>query len=177
MKARKNIFLKTAFYGPTKDKYIADQTSSTKPVEAASAVKSSAVGIQLGCNFVVIRSAEACDDQLIIVGTIQATLPCDLETFRCRLIWLGMLALDKTEHKSRSPNRAFPKWVAQSQVLDGHFAMINLVTFNGKALRALAEQFLALAEAQSSTMPLMIGHRVMGHSGLFTGDLAESRAH
>jgi hypothetical protein len=27
-----------------------------------------------------------------------------------------MLALDKTEHKSRSPNRAFsPKWVVQSQ--------------------------------------------------------------
>ena len=43
-------FLKTAFYGATKDKYIADQTSSTKPVEAASAVTSSAVGIQLGCN-------------------------------------------------------------------------------------------------------------------------------
>ena len=61
-------------------------------------------------------------------------------------------------------------------VLHG-FAMVNLVTFNGKALRALAEQFLALAEAQSSTMPLMIGHRVMGHSRLLTGDLAESRAH
>jgi class 3 adenylate cyclase/predicted ATPase len=61
-------------------------------------------------------------------------------------------------------------------VLHG-FAMVNLVTFNGKALRALAEQFLALAEAQSSTVPLMIGHRVMGHSRLFTGDLAESRKH
>jgi hypothetical protein len=35
MKARKNIFLKTAFYGPTKAKYIADQISSIKPVEAA----------------------------------------------------------------------------------------------------------------------------------------------
>ena len=35
MKARKNIFLKTAFYGTTKDKYIAGQTSSIKPVEAA----------------------------------------------------------------------------------------------------------------------------------------------
>ena len=61
-------------------------------------------------------------------------------------------------------------------VLHG-FAMVNLVTLTGKALRALAEQFLALAEAQSSTMPLMIGHRVMGHSRLLTGDLAESRAH
>jgi hypothetical protein len=32
-------------------------------------------------------------------------------------------------------------------VLHG-FAMVNLVTFNGEALRALAEQFLALAQAQ-----------------------------
>ena len=37
----------------------------------------------------------------IVVGTIQATLPCDLETFRCRLIWLEMLALDKTERKKQ----------------------------------------------------------------------------
>ena len=55
--------------------------------------------------------------------------------------------------------------------------MVNLVTFNGKALRVLAEQFLALAEAQNSTVPLMIGHRVMGHSRLFTGDGTESRTH
>ena len=61
-------------------------------------------------------------------------------------------------------------------VLHG-FAMANLVTFNGKALRELAEQFLALAEAQDLTVPLMIGHRVMGHSRLFTGDIAESRTH
>ena len=61
-------------------------------------------------------------------------------------------------------------------VLHG-FAMVNLVTFNGKALRELAQQFLALAHAQSSTVPLMVGHRVMGHARLFTGDVAESRVH
>jgi class 3 adenylate cyclase len=61
-------------------------------------------------------------------------------------------------------------------VLHG-FAMVNLVTFNGKALRELAEQFLTLAEAQNSTVPLMVGHRVMGHSRLFTGDVTESRTH
>jgi len=37
----------------TKDKYIADQTSSIKPVEAASAVKSSAVGISVRVHFLV----------------------------------------------------------------------------------------------------------------------------
>jgi hypothetical protein len=55
--------------------------------------------------------------------------------------------------------------------------MVNLVTFNGEVLRTLAEQFLALAQARSSTVPLMIGHRVMGHSRLFTGDVPESRDH
>jgi class 3 adenylate cyclase/predicted ATPase len=61
-------------------------------------------------------------------------------------------------------------------VLHG-FAMVNLVTFNGNALRELAEQFLSLAQAQSSIVPLMVGHRIMGHSRLFTGDVAESRFH
>jgi hypothetical protein len=114
-KLRENILLKTAFYPPSGDKYIADQTSSIKPVEAASAVPSSAVGIQLGWNSSSFRSAEAYIDQWIVVGTIQATLPCDLETFRCRLIWLGMLALDKTGHKSRSPNRTFPEMGCSNQ--------------------------------------------------------------
>src|SRR5262249_33161448 len=61
-------------------------------------------------------------------------------------------------------------------VLHG-FAMVNLVAFNGEALRALAEQFLTLAQAQSSIVPLMIGQRVMGHSRLFTGDVAKSLNH
>ena len=80
---------------------------------------SSAVGIRLGYNSSSFRSAEAYDGQLTIVGTIQATLPCDLETFRCRLTWLGMLALDKTEHKSRSPNRTSPDGLFKVSVLDG----------------------------------------------------------
>jgi class 3 adenylate cyclase/predicted ATPase len=78
------------------------------------------------------------------------------------------------EAKSRGESPEDPQLLFS--VLHG-FAMVNLVTFNGKALRALAEQFMALAEAQRSTVPLMIGHRVMGHSRLLTGDLVESRAH
>jgi len=49
--------------------------------------------------------------------------------------------------------------------------------FNGDAVCELARQFLALAEKQGATVPLMIGHRLMGSSLLLTGDLAESRAH
>jgi DNA-binding response OmpR family regulator/predicted ATPase len=53
----------------------------------------------------------------------------------------------------------------------------NFVAFNGATLRRLAAQFLALAERQGATVPLMIGHRLMGTSLKCTGDVAESRAH
>jgi tetratricopeptide (TPR) repeat protein len=54
---------------------------------------------------------------------------------------------------------------------------VNFIAFNGDAVRTLAAQFLALAEKQKASVPLMIGHRLMGTSLLFTGDIAESRAH
>jgi predicted ATPase len=55
--------------------------------------------------------------------------------------------------------------------------VVRFVAFNGDAVREGAAQFLALAEKQGATVPLMIGHRFMGHSLLFTGDIAEGRAH
>ena len=57
------------------------------------------------------------------------------------------------------------------------FWVANYVAFNGDAMRELAAQFLALAEKQGATVPLMIGHRLMGISLLLTGDIAEGRAH
>ncbi|MBV9910583.1 MAG: AAA family ATPase, partial [Hyphomicrobiales bacterium] len=53
----------------------------------------------------------------------------------------------------------------------------NLVGFNGDAMRELAVQFLALAEAQSATGPLVMAHRQMGLSLLHTGEIAEGRDH
>lgn len=44
-------------------------------------------------------------------------------------------------------------------------------------LRELAAEFLALAEKQALTAPLMIGHRIMGISLLYTGNIAQGRAH
>ena len=57
------------------------------------------------------------------------------------------------------------------------FQVANLVAFNGDAMLDLAAQFLALAEKQKATVPLMIGHRIMGVSLLYRGDIAEGRAH
>jgi predicted ATPase/class 3 adenylate cyclase len=57
------------------------------------------------------------------------------------------------------------------------FWVANYVAFNGDAMRELAAQFLALAEKQGATVPLMVGHRLMGTSLMSTGDIAQGRAH
>ena len=57
------------------------------------------------------------------------------------------------------------------------FWVANYIAFNGDVLRELAAEFLTLAEKQGSTVPLMIGHRIMGISLTCTGDIEEGRAH
>jgi len=57
------------------------------------------------------------------------------------------------------------------------FWVANLAAFKGDVAGELAAQFLALAEKQGATVPLMIGHRLVGTSLLHTGDIAEGRAH
>jgi class 3 adenylate cyclase/predicted ATPase len=53
------------------------------------------------------------------------------------------------------------------------FWVANYVAFNGDVMHELASQFLALAEKQGATVPLMMGHRLMGSSV----NIAEARAH
>jgi predicted ATPase len=57
------------------------------------------------------------------------------------------------------------------------FWVANSVAFNGRIARDLASEFLALAEKQEMTAPLLIGRRLMAHSLLHTGEIAESRLH
>jgi tetratricopeptide (TPR) repeat protein len=64
----------------------------------------------------------------------------------------------------------------QLLVLNG-FWLANHVAFNGGALRELAARFLALAEKQSAIIPLIRGHRLMGVSLMWTGDIVAGRAH
>jgi predicted ATPase len=61
-------------------------------------------------------------------------------------------------------------------VLYGHWAT-SIIAFNGDAVLGLAAEFLALAEKQKATIPLMMAHRIMGASLLFTGNIAEGRKH
>src|SRR5262249_45673344 len=57
------------------------------------------------------------------------------------------------------------------------FWYANLGAFNGDVVCDLAAQYLALAEKQRATIPLMVGHRVVGSSSLHAGDFVDSRAH
>ncbi len=57
------------------------------------------------------------------------------------------------------------------------FWAASCVAFNGDVIRDLAAQFLTLAEKQRAAGPIMVGHRLMGISLLFTGEIAAGRAH
>jgi predicted ATPase len=48
---------------------------------------------------------------------------------------------------------------------------------NGDVVRTLAAEFMMLAEKQGTTVPLLIGHRIMGISLFWTGEIAEGRKH
>jgi len=51
------------------------------------------------------------------------------------------------------------------------FWVAKAVAFDGDVMRDLAAQFLALAEKQKATTPLMVGHRIVGVSLYYTGDI------
>jgi tetratricopeptide (TPR) repeat protein len=57
------------------------------------------------------------------------------------------------------------------------FWLASYVAFNGDAMRDRAGEFLTLAEKQGAIVPLLMGHRLMGVSLMWTGDIAEGRTH
>jgi class 3 adenylate cyclase/predicted ATPase len=61
-------------------------------------------------------------------------------------------------------------------VLFGNW-VANFVAFNGEVLRELAVQFLALAEKQAATAPLMVGNQLMGVSLASTGEFIQAQKH
>jgi class 3 adenylate cyclase/predicted ATPase len=57
------------------------------------------------------------------------------------------------------------------------FWVANYVAFDGDVVRKLAAEFMVLAEKQEATVPRLIGHRLMGISSTWTGDIVEGRTH
>jgi class 3 adenylate cyclase/predicted ATPase len=81
------------------------------------------------------------------------------------------LLIEQAEKLGEPPDR-----LLLFSVLYG-FWVANYVAFNGDALRELAIQFLGLADKQKAVVPFMVGHRLMGATLAFTGNIAEGRAH
>ena len=55
------------------------------------------------------------------------------------------------------------------------YCMANMAATNMQAYRDVATRFLALAEKQQASVPLLIGNQLVGCSSLFMGDIADSR--
>ena len=75
------------------------------------------------------------------------------------------------DRTSRSARRAPEDPLLLFSVLYG-FWVASYVAFDGDVMRELAAHFLALAEKQGATVPLMVGHRLVGISLFCTGDIA-----
>jgi hypothetical protein len=54
---------------------------------------------------------------------------------------------------------------------------VNFAAFNGDVLRELSTQFLMLAQKHGAASMKLIGHRLMGTSLMYRGDIVESRSH
>jgi class 3 adenylate cyclase len=57
------------------------------------------------------------------------------------------------------------------------FWVANLVAFNSDVCCDLSTQFLSLAEKQGATVPLMVGHQIVGISLMSAGHITEGRTH
>ena len=57
------------------------------------------------------------------------------------------------------------------------FSAVNFVAFSGDVMRKIAEQFSIRAEKQGATVPIMVGHRLMGHVLLLTGEIGPALTH
>jgi Phage terminase large subunit (GpA) len=57
------------------------------------------------------------------------------------------------------------------------FWAANFAAFNGDVCRDLAIHFLELAKKQEASIPLVLGHNMLGVSLFITGDIAESRSY
>jgi predicted ATPase len=82
------------------------------------------------------------------------------------------LLIDQSEALGEPPDDALLLF----SVLYG-FWVANYVAFNGRTIRELADEFLAVAEKQEAAMPLVVGNRLVGTSLASTGQIMRGRVH
>jgi class 3 adenylate cyclase/predicted ATPase len=126
------------------------------------------------------------------IGTLNATLALRREEIKLQ-VGLANALMSTAGHAAAETKAAFERartLIARAEtlgepaedplllysVLYGFF-IEKFIAFNGDAACVLANQFLTLAEKQRATVPIMIGHRLLGNSLLCMGDIREGRSH
>ena len=79
------------------------------------------------------------------------------------------------EQRKRSENLQRTRYCC-SRLLYG-FWVANYVAFNGEAIREVSQDVLGTCGDARATIPLMIGHRLLGTSLLHSGELSQARTH
>ena len=82
------------------------------------------------------------------------------------------LLIEQAEALGEPPEDPLSLW----SILYGFWAA-QYTAYNGDAIRELATQFLKLALKQGATIPLMVGHRLIGTSFLYRGEFSNALAH
>jgi len=82
------------------------------------------------------------------------------------------LLIEQAEALGEPPEDPLSLW----SILYGFWAA-QYTAYNGDAIRELATQFLELALKQGATIPLMVGHRLIGTSFLYRGEFSNALAH
>jgi class 3 adenylate cyclase/tetratricopeptide (TPR) repeat protein len=82
------------------------------------------------------------------------------------------LLIEQAEARGETPEDPLMWYLVLYGFAAGYF-----VGFNGDVLRKLAEELITRAEKQGATAPMMVGHRMMGHALLLTGEIAAAQVH
>jgi tetratricopeptide (TPR) repeat protein len=82
------------------------------------------------------------------------------------------LLINQAEALGEQPEDPLLLFLVLYGVWIAHFA-----GFQADVVHEIAVQFLKLAEKQGATVPIMIGHRLVGASLLYTGDISQGRVH
>ena len=125
------------------------------------------------------------------IATLPATPALRREEIKLQVALITPLVnITGASRETRAATERAYLLIEQAQVLGEHpddplllfsvlyaAALANFSAFKGDVVRETAAQFLAFAERQRETFPLMRGNFLVGTSLLFTGDVAQARPH
>jgi class 3 adenylate cyclase/predicted ATPase len=140
----------------------------------------------------LLEAVELLSRAVTLIASLPATPALRREEIRLQIALVTPLmqvkghAAPETKAAAERARRLIEEAQARAEPLEDPLLLFSVLysfwvaahgAFNGDMMRALAAQFLELAEKQDATIPLVVGHRIMGSSLMLTGDIAEGRRH